>query len=103
MLEVKLDSVDNSTAVAICGKYQTVSPLTVIVIKDKTWYHPKSCLTSIRLGNPETLFKQLVHMKDLFFSSLLILKNFFSFQGLNLNRIDIRIIRNDFSINKSKC
>ena len=34
--EVKLVSVDNSTAIAICGKYQTVSSLTVMVSKDKT-------------------------------------------------------------------
>ena len=53
--DVKLESVDNSTAVAICGNYQTVncggihassiSLLTVMALEDNTRSHP----------NPEAL------------------------------------------------
>ena len=54
-LEVKLESVDNSTSVIISGKCQTVSSLTVIVFEDKTWSHPKDFLYFRVSGNPESL------------------------------------------------
>lgn len=58
--KVKLESVDNSTAVAICGNYQTVTSVTVMALEDNTRSHPKNHLNCGWFGNPEALIYMII-------------------------------------------